>query len=323
MPLWLWWRECRHDQARRRLPLRPGRARRGHAPPRPRRRPHPHRRARFRVWEGGGEYNVARGLRRCFGLRTAIVTAFADNPVGRLLEDLILPGRRRPAATSAGCPTTASGASVAQRAQLHRARLRRPRGGRLLRPRPHRGRRAAAGRHRLGRDLRRRGRPLVPLPAASSRRSRRRPPALRARRCRRRSRHGTIVSFDLNYRASLWKAIGGPGSGAGGEPRARRARRRLLGNEEDFTRRSASRSRASTRPRTLDLDISATMHRRGARRLPEPPRRRHDPARGAHRHRQRLGRRLLHARRRSSSGPRCAGSRSSTASAAATRSPPD
>ena len=46
----------------------------------------------FAVSEGGGEYNVARGLRRCFGLRTAIVTAFADNPVGRLLEDLILQG---------------------------------------------------------------------------------------------------------------------------------------------------------------------------------------------------------------------------------------
>jgi 2-dehydro-3-deoxygluconokinase len=46
----------------------------------------------FRVWEGGGEYNVARGLRRCFGMRTAVVTAFADNPVGRLVEDLILQG---------------------------------------------------------------------------------------------------------------------------------------------------------------------------------------------------------------------------------------
>src|SRR5690606_27406072 len=46
----------------------------------------------FRVWEGGGEYNVARGLRRCFGMRTALVSAFADNEVGRLLEDLILTG---------------------------------------------------------------------------------------------------------------------------------------------------------------------------------------------------------------------------------------
>ena len=46
----------------------------------------------FRVWEGGGEYNVARGLRRCFGMRSAIVTALVDNPVGRLVEDLMLQG---------------------------------------------------------------------------------------------------------------------------------------------------------------------------------------------------------------------------------------
>src|SRR5437016_10594953 len=46
----------------------------------------------FRAWEGGGEYNVARGLRRCFGMNTAIVTAFADNPVGRLVQDLIYQG---------------------------------------------------------------------------------------------------------------------------------------------------------------------------------------------------------------------------------------
>ena len=46
----------------------------------------------FRVWEGGGEYNVARGLRRCFGLRTAIVTALCDNDVRRLIEDLMLAG---------------------------------------------------------------------------------------------------------------------------------------------------------------------------------------------------------------------------------------
>src|SRR5665647_3336754 len=46
----------------------------------------------FRVWEGGGEYNVARGLRRCFGMRTAVVTALVDNEVGRLIEDLVLTG---------------------------------------------------------------------------------------------------------------------------------------------------------------------------------------------------------------------------------------
>ena len=51
-----------------------------------------HTTRQFDVWEGGGEYNVARGLRRCFGLRTAIATALADNPIGRLVEDLILQG---------------------------------------------------------------------------------------------------------------------------------------------------------------------------------------------------------------------------------------
>lgn len=51
-----------------------------------------HTARQFQVWEGGGEYNVARGLRRCFNLRTGIVTALADNPVGRLVEDFILQG---------------------------------------------------------------------------------------------------------------------------------------------------------------------------------------------------------------------------------------
>src|SRR5689334_23688735 len=46
----------------------------------------------FQVWEGGGEYNVARGLKRCFGLETAVVTALVDNAVGRLVQDLIYQG---------------------------------------------------------------------------------------------------------------------------------------------------------------------------------------------------------------------------------------
>ena len=46
----------------------------------------------FRVWEGGGEYNVARGVRRCFGLRATVLTAQVSNPVGRLVEDLMLQG---------------------------------------------------------------------------------------------------------------------------------------------------------------------------------------------------------------------------------------
>ncbi|MGD8400684.1 MAG: sugar kinase, partial [Bacillota bacterium] len=46
----------------------------------------------FRVWEGGGEYNVSRGLKKCFGRDVAVVTAFADNEVGRLVEDFIMQG---------------------------------------------------------------------------------------------------------------------------------------------------------------------------------------------------------------------------------------
>jgi 2-dehydro-3-deoxygluconokinase len=46
----------------------------------------------FRVWEGGGEYNVARGLRKAFGFKTAVVTSIVENDIGLLLEDLILQG---------------------------------------------------------------------------------------------------------------------------------------------------------------------------------------------------------------------------------------
>ena len=46
----------------------------------------------FNAWEGGGEYNVARGLRRCFGQRAALVSAFVDNEIGRLIENFLLTG---------------------------------------------------------------------------------------------------------------------------------------------------------------------------------------------------------------------------------------
>ena len=46
----------------------------------------------FTVWEGGGEYNVARGLRKVFGLNTAVVTGLVRNEVGLLIEDLIMQG---------------------------------------------------------------------------------------------------------------------------------------------------------------------------------------------------------------------------------------
>src|SRR6187551_1005601 len=46
----------------------------------------------FTAWEGGGEYNTSRGLRKCFGLKTGVCTAFVDNEVGHLVEDFIMQG---------------------------------------------------------------------------------------------------------------------------------------------------------------------------------------------------------------------------------------
>jgi 2-dehydro-3-deoxygluconokinase len=46
----------------------------------------------FSVWEGGGEYNVARGLKRCFNQKTAVVTGIVENDLGGLLADLIYQG---------------------------------------------------------------------------------------------------------------------------------------------------------------------------------------------------------------------------------------
>ena len=90
----------------------------------------------FRVWEGGGEYNVARGLRRCFGLRTAVVTALADNDVGHLVEDLMLQGGVDTAFVR-WVPYDGIGRTRTQRLELHRTWVRRPRGSGRLRPRSH------------------------------------------------------------------------------------------------------------------------------------------------------------------------------------------
>jgi 2-dehydro-3-deoxygluconokinase len=188
---------------------------------------------KFSVYEGGGEYNVARGLKRCFGLNTAVVTAFADNPVGRLLEDLIYQGgvdqslvRWVPydgvgRALRNGLNFTERGFGV--RAALgcsdrgHTAISQLKPGDidweTIL------GKRGVRWFHTGGifcalSDTT----PDVALEAMQSAR-----------------KHGTIISYDLNYRESLWKS-------AGGKPRAQEINRRLapyvdvmLGNEEDFS----------------------------------------------------------------------------------------
>jgi 2-dehydro-3-deoxygluconokinase len=187
----------------------------------------------FRAWEGGGEYNVARGLSRCFGMRTAIVTALVDNPIGRLVEDLILAGgvdrshlMWRPfdgvgRAARNGLNFTERGFGV------------RPALG--CSDRGH----SAASQLRAG-DIdwdaifgteRARWFHTGGVFAALSETT----PAVALEAMRAARRNGAIVSYDLNYRPSLWQAIGG-------ESRAREVNRELvgevdvlLGNEEDFT----------------------------------------------------------------------------------------
>ena len=187
----------------------------------------------FRVWEGGGEYNVARGLKRCFGLETAIVTALADNPVGRLVEDLMFQGgvsQRyvRWAPFDGVGRTVRNGLNFTERGFGIRAALSCSDRGHTavshLKP-------GEIGWEKIfSKDGARwfhtggifcalsETTPLVALEAMEA--------AKRA---------GTIISYDLNYRASLWKAIGG-------KSKAQEVNRRLapmvdvmLGNEEDFT----------------------------------------------------------------------------------------
>lgn len=192
-----------------------------------------HTARQFRVWEGGGEYNVARGLRRCFGLETAIVTAFVDNQIGRLLEDLILQGgvdlryvlwrpydgvgrtvrnglnfteRGFGVRAAVGCSDRGhTAAAQLRRGEIDWERIFGQEGARWF----HTGGVFAA----LSETT-----PDVALEAMEAAR-----------------RHGTVVSYDLNYRESLWKGIGG-------KEQAQQVNRELvkivdvlLGNEEDFT----------------------------------------------------------------------------------------
>jgi 2-dehydro-3-deoxygluconokinase len=187
----------------------------------------------FRAWEGGGEYNVARGLRRCFGLQTTVVTALADNPIGRLIEDLMLQGgvdlsHVRWVPYDGVGRTVRNGLNFTERGY---------------------GIRAASGCSDRGHTATSQLRPgsidwdsifgtegarwfhtggiFAGLSETTQLVARE---AMEAAR-----RHGTIVSYDLNYRPSLWKAIGG-------SARAQEVNNELaplidvmLGNEEDFT----------------------------------------------------------------------------------------
>ena len=187
----------------------------------------------FRAWEGGGEYNVARGLRRCFGLRTAVVTAFADNPVGRLVEDFILQGgvdvslikwvpydgigrtvrnglnfteRGFGIRGALGCSDRGNtAASQMKKGDINWEKIFGELGVRWF----HTGGIFAA----LSETT-----PDVILEAMSAAK-----------------KYGTIISYDLNYRPSLWKVIGGKEKAQQVNKEIAKHVDVMIGNEEDFT----------------------------------------------------------------------------------------
>ena len=187
----------------------------------------------FRAFEGGGEYNVARALSRVFGLRSALVTALADNEVGHLLEELIMAagvdtsllrwvpydGIGRTVRNGLNFTERGFGVrgalGVSDRANSAASQLR---GGDV------------DWEHvfgELGVRWFHTGGIFAGLSTGTPDVARE---AMLAAR-----RHGTAVSYDLNYRPSIWRAIGG-------DARAREVNRELvpmvdvlIGNEEDFT----------------------------------------------------------------------------------------
>jgi len=187
----------------------------------------------FRVWEGGGEYNVTRGLRKCFGMDCAVVTSLADNDVGRLAEDLILQGGvdtkliRWVPYDGIG-RTVRNGLNFTERGFGIRGAL----------GVSDRGNTAASQLRRgdidwdyifgkLGVRWLHTGGIFAALSETT--------PDVVIDAVKAAKKYGTIVSYDLNYRPSLWSFIGG-------KQRAQEVNKEIakyidvmIGNEEDFT----------------------------------------------------------------------------------------
>lgn len=187
----------------------------------------------FRAWEGGGEYNVARGLRRCFGYKTAILTAFADNEIGRLIEDFILQGGVDTSFIK-WLPYDGIGRTT--------------RNGLNFTERGH-GVRGAVGVSDRGNTAIAQMKPgdfdfdylfgtlgvrwlhTGGIFAALSENS----AAVTIEAVKAAKKYGTIVSYDLNYRPSMWKSIGGQEKAQAVNKEIAKYIDVMIGNEEDFT----------------------------------------------------------------------------------------
>ena len=187
----------------------------------------------FRVWEGGGEYNVLRGLRRCFGMKTGVITAFADNEVGKLMEDFILQGGVDTSLIK-WVPTDGIG-RICRNGLNFTERGFGIRGAvgcsdrantAISQTKPEDfdfddifGRQGARWLHTGG------------IYAALSEQSCE--TVLAAIKTAK--RYGTIVSYDLNYRPSMWSAIGGLEKAREVNKEIAKYVDVMIGNEEDFT----------------------------------------------------------------------------------------
>ena len=188
---------------------------------------------RFEAWEGGGEYNVARGMRKVFGLRASVVTALADNEIGHLVENLIMQGgvdtsliRWEPydgigRTVRNGLNFTERGfgvrGAVGVSDRAHTAIAQMPPG--VIDWDDLFGRRGVRWLHTGG-----------IFAALSENAAEVAEEAMAAAQ-----RHGTVVSFDLNYRPSLWAGIGGPEKARDVNTRLAGHVDVMIGNEEDFT----------------------------------------------------------------------------------------
>ncbi len=187
----------------------------------------------FRAWEGGGEYNVARGLRKCFGLKTGIVTSLVENEIGKLVEDFILQGGVDSSLIK-WVPSDGIGRTVRNGLNF----VERGFGIRGAIGNSDRGNTAASQMkpgdvdwdQLFGEDGVRWFHTGGIFTALSSSTIEVAEEAVQAAQ-----KHGTVVSYDLNYRPSLWEGIGG-------QDKAQEVNKRIasyvdvmIGNEEDFT----------------------------------------------------------------------------------------